>query len=81
MSQINSRLGAGHDIVFLQSDMAKKRDDGTRVIAENRKARFAYAISDTLAWVQYKKGSYDSARELLRECVQKVPDKGQYRHR
>jgi len=28
--------------------MAKKKDDGTKVIADNRKARFAYAISDTL---------------------------------
>jgi tetratricopeptide (TPR) repeat protein len=38
------------------------------------------SISDTLAWVEYKKGSYDSARELLKECVQKAPDKGQYRY-
>jgi SsrA-binding protein len=28
--------------------MAKKKDDGTRLIAENRKARFAYAIGNTL---------------------------------
>jgi SsrA-binding protein len=28
--------------------MPKKKDDGTRLIAENRKARFAYAIGDTL---------------------------------
>ena len=28
--------------------MPKKKDDGTKVIADNRKARFAYAISDTL---------------------------------
>jgi SsrA-binding protein len=28
--------------------MAKKKDDGARLIAENRKARFAYAIGDTL---------------------------------
>ena len=29
--------------------MAKKKaDDGTKIIADNRKARFAYAISDTL---------------------------------
>jgi SsrA-binding protein len=28
--------------------MAKKKDDGTKVIADNRKARFAYAIDDTL---------------------------------
>src|ERR1700748_881255 len=28
--------------------MAKKKDDGTKIIADNRKARFAYAIEDTL---------------------------------
>jgi SsrA-binding protein len=28
--------------------MAKKKDDGSKVIADNRKARFAYAIGDTL---------------------------------
>lgn len=28
--------------------MAKKRDDGTKIIADNRKARYAYAIDDTL---------------------------------
>jgi SsrA-binding protein len=28
--------------------MAKKKDDATKLIAENRKARFAYAIDDTL---------------------------------
>jgi SsrA-binding protein len=28
--------------------MPKKKDDGTKVIADNRKARYAYAIDDTL---------------------------------
>jgi SsrA-binding protein len=28
--------------------MAKKKDDGTKIIAENRKARFAYAIESSL---------------------------------
>jgi SsrA-binding protein len=28
--------------------MAKKKDDGTKVIADNRKARYAYAIDNTL---------------------------------
>lgn len=28
--------------------MAKKKDDGSKIIADNRKARFAYAIGDTL---------------------------------
>ncbi len=28
--------------------MAKKKDDGTKVVADNRKARFNYAIEDSL---------------------------------
>ena len=28
--------------------MAKKKDDGIKIIADNRKARYAYAIDDTL---------------------------------
>jgi len=28
--------------------MAKKKDDGTKVVADNRKARFQYAIDETL---------------------------------
>jgi len=28
--------------------MARKKEDGTKIIADNRKARFAYAIDDTL---------------------------------
>ena len=28
--------------------MAKKKEDGTKIIADNRKARFAYAIDETL---------------------------------
>ena len=29
-------------------DMAKKKDDGTKIVADNRKARFSYFIEDTL---------------------------------
>jgi SsrA-binding protein len=28
--------------------MVKKKDDGTKIVADNRKARFAYAIDDTM---------------------------------
>src|SRR5471032_1673380 len=28
--------------------MAKKKDDGSKIIADNRKARYAYAIGETL---------------------------------
>src|SRR6202043_2418026 len=36
------------------------------------------SISDTLAWVMYKKGNYSGAIPLLQECVQKSPDSAQF---
>ena len=36
-------------------------------------------ITDTLGWVMYKRGSYDSAVPLLQECVQKSPDSAKFR--
>ncbi|HWR37620.1 MAG TPA: tetratricopeptide repeat protein [Clostridia bacterium] len=38
------------------------------------------SISDTLAWVYYKRANYDSAIELLRDCVDKSPQRGSYRY-
>ena len=32
----------------VKADMAKKKDDGRKIVAENRKARFDYAIEDTV---------------------------------
>ena len=37
-------------------------------------------ISDTLAWVMYKKGDYSGAIPLLQECVKKSPDSAQFRY-
>jgi tetratricopeptide (TPR) repeat protein len=37
------------------------------------------SITDTLGWVMYKRGSYDSAVPLLQECVQKSPDTATFR--
>jgi tetratricopeptide (TPR) repeat protein len=37
------------------------------------------SITDTLGWVMYKRGSYDSAVLLLKECVQKSPDTARFR--
>ena len=37
-------------------------------------------ISDTLAWVMYKKGNYSGAIPLLRDCVKKSPDSAQFRY-
>ena len=37
------------------------------------------SITDTLGWVMYKRGSYDSAVPLLQECVQKSPDSAKFR--
>jgi tetratricopeptide (TPR) repeat protein len=38
------------------------------------------SITDTLAWVMYKKGNYSGAIPLLQECVQKVPDSAEYHY-
>jgi tetratricopeptide (TPR) repeat protein len=38
------------------------------------------SISDTLAWVYYKKGNYNGAIPLLEECVEKAPDRASYRY-
>jgi len=36
------------------------------------------SISDTLAWVMYKKGNYSGAIPLLQDCVKKSPDSALY---
>ena len=38
------------------------------------------SITDTLAWVMYKRGNYASAMPLLREAVQKSPDSAEYHY-
>ena len=38
------------------------------------------SITDTLAWVMYKKGNYAGAVPLLQECVQKAPDSAMFRY-
>jgi cellulose synthase operon protein C len=38
------------------------------------------SISDTLAWVMYKKGNYSGAIPLLQDCVKKNPDSAQFRY-
>ena len=38
------------------------------------------SITDTLAWVMYKKGNYAGAVPLLQECVQKTPDSPRFRY-
>ena len=38
------------------------------------------SISDTLAWVMYKKGNYSAALPLLQECVKKTPDSAEFHY-
>ena len=38
------------------------------------------SITDTLAWVMYKRGEYAAAVPLLRECVQKSPEMAEYHY-
>jgi tetratricopeptide (TPR) repeat protein len=37
-------------------------------------------ISDTLAWVMYKRGNYSGAIPVLEECVKKTPDSAQFHY-
>jgi tetratricopeptide (TPR) repeat protein len=38
------------------------------------------SITDTLAWVMYKRGNYAGAMPLLREAIEKVPDSGEFHY-
>jgi tetratricopeptide (TPR) repeat protein len=38
------------------------------------------SITDTLAWVLYKRGNYAGAIPLLEECVRKSPDSGEFHY-
>ncbi len=37
-------------------------------------------ISDTLAWVMYRKGNYTGAIPLLQDCIKKAPDSAQFHY-
>jgi tetratricopeptide (TPR) repeat protein len=38
------------------------------------------SITDTLAWVMYKRGNYSGALPLLQDCVQKAPNSAEYHY-
>jgi tetratricopeptide (TPR) repeat protein len=38
------------------------------------------SITDTLAWVMYKRGNYEQAVPLLQDCIQKAPDSSQFHY-
>jgi len=38
------------------------------------------SITDTLAWVQYKKGDYYTAKSLLQDCVRSAPQQPNYHY-
>ena len=38
------------------------------------------SITDTLAWVMYKKGNYAGAAPLLEECIQKSPNSASFHY-
>jgi tetratricopeptide (TPR) repeat protein len=39
-----------------------------------------YSITDTLAWVMYKRGNFAEAIPMLRVCVQKSPESGEFHY-
>jgi tetratricopeptide (TPR) repeat protein len=38
------------------------------------------SISDTLAWVMYKKGNFSAALPLFQECIKKTPDSAEFHY-
>jgi len=38
------------------------------------------SIADTLAWVEYEKGEFNSALPLLRECIERAPANSVYHY-
>jgi tetratricopeptide (TPR) repeat protein len=56
--------------------------DMDRALELARRARVALpqnsSVSDTLAWIYYKRSLYDSAAPLLQEAVQAQPDNATY---
>jgi hypothetical protein len=37
-------------------------------------------VTDTLAWVMYKKGNYSGAIPLFEDCVRRTPQSGQFHY-
>lgn len=56
--------------------------DVALTLAQNAKSMMpdVQPITDTLAWVMYKKGNYAGALNLLEDCVQKSPDSPEFRY-
>ena len=81
-------LSVDPDFAIAASNLAwvylKQGDSLDEALALARKAKQLLpeldSVSDTLAWIQYKKGSYANALPLLRECVQKVPNHAVYHY-
>lgn len=68
MAWVNAQEGKDLDIALGMAQKAKS------VMPE------APSISDTLAWVMYKKGNYSGAIPLLQDCVKKSPDSAMYHY-
>ena len=81
-------LDADPDYAIANANMAwvdakeGKNLDVALAMAQRAKSRMPElpSISDTLAWVMYKRGNYDAAVPLLRESVQKSPDSAEFRY-
>jgi len=51
-------------------------------LAQKAKAKYPNdsAISDTLAWIEYRKGMYDSAASSLKDVTERLPQNGLYQY-
>jgi len=68
MAWVDAQQGKDLDVALNMAKKAKSRAPGDP------------AISDILAWVLFKRGSYSEAIPLLEEAVKKNPDSAQFRY-
>jgi tetratricopeptide (TPR) repeat protein len=75
----NSAVAANNLAVLLSAE----GKDMDRALELARRARVALpqnpSVSDTLAWIYYKRSLYDSAAPLLQEAIKAQPDNATYR--
>ena len=68
-------MPAANNLAFLLAEKDKNIDEALE-LARMAKERSPVDpnIMDTLGWVYYKKGLYDSAISEFNDCLQKLPD-------
>jgi tetratricopeptide (TPR) repeat protein len=71
LAWVYAEQGQNLDVALGLAQKAKAEDPRTSIPE-------TASISDTLAWVMFRRGNYAAALPLLQDCVKKQPDKAQY---